>query len=777
MRYKIVKQPDEMNCGVACLAMICAYYGIDKISLATIREFAQTDREGNSMFSLKCAAEKLHLNVNAYEAEEEDLLNEEIKLPAIIHTVVDGLYEHYMVLFEFNKNGAVLGDPAIGQIFMKREDLKNIWTGQIMTFEPTENFQENKKYKRDYKMVISLILKYKKYLIELFFISIIISGISIIAVKFYSYLVDNVIPDNNLQLLFQLLLITMGIYIFVVIINWIKLKITIKFNQKLDKELIINIYNRMTNLPMKFFSSRTSGDLASRFEDGDAIRTIITDFTLNFVIDSIFAIISLIAILIYHGWQIAVLTLIMSEIIILIQYFFKNKMIEQTSKSMRASTDVYSFANASFLGSETIKSYNAENTIESTMSKKYKNYQDVVYKNVKFVQIQNDLVSTIVEISNLFMLSVLGILVMNGQVSVGDMMFLYILIDYVTAPISYLCDMQDKIYETSASLERLDDVFKTTTEKEINQNRQNINDKIENIEFKDVTFQYGFRNPILQNISFDVKKGESIGIIGSSGSGKTTLIKLILNFYGATKGAIYINDKDINQITTSSLRRKIAYVSQNDFWFQDTIFNNLTIGNRSVSAEQVNKILEMVQMKEYVDQKPYGLNTMIEEGGNNFSTGQKQRLSLAKALLTNPDVLILDESTSNLDAKTEETIILKKYPYQISGGQKQRISIARALTKNLDILILDDSVSAVDTKTEETIINTLSKEQDKIKIIIAHRLNTLSKCDKIISIKDGSIVELGTPQELIKNKGMFFELWNTQNQAINIEKNNKKREN
>lgn len=723
MKYKIVKQPDEKNCGVACLAMICAYYGIDNISLAVIRDFAKTDREGNSMFSLKIAAEKLHLKSEAYEADKKDLLSKDIKFPAIIHTIVDGLYQHYMVIFKADNKSVILGDPANGQITMKWENFLNIWTGEVMTFEVGENFQENKKYKKNCKFIISIILKHKKYLIALFIVSAIISGISILTAGAYSYLVDRVIPDNNLKLLFQLILVTIGIYIFTVVINAIKLKLTIKFNKKLDKELIINIYNRITNLPMSFFSSRTAGDLSSRFEDGNLIRSLITDFTLNFIIDLVYAIIAIITICINNSWQVIVLTLIMIELVILIQYIFKNKMLEHTRKSINASTEVYSYANASFMGSETIKSYNSETLVENTMNNKYKIYQDNLYKTQTISQIQDSLVGTIVQISNIFMLAVLGVLVMNGKISIGNLMYLYTLIQYITEPVDYLVSMQDEIYETKAALERLDDVFRTTTEKQINKSRRNINGKIENIKFNNVTFQYGMRDPILTDVSFEVKKGESLGVIGTSGSGKTTLIKLILNFYEVNSGEILINGVNINKWTTSSIRRKMAYVSQNDFWFQDTIFNNLTIGNREATSEQVNKVLESVQMREYIESKPYGLNTILEEGATNLSTGEKQRLSLAKALITNPDVLVLDESTSNLDADTEEFIV-----------------------------------------------NSLSHEKDKIKIVIAHRLNTLVKCDKVIAIGAGKIVEAGTPEELINKKGIFYALWKAQNQLFNMGK-------
>lgn len=722
MKYKIVKQPDEMNCGVACLAMICAYHGVDKMSLAVIREFAKTDREGNSIYSLKVAGEKLNMITKAYSAEKEELYKEPIKKPIIVHTIADGLYQHYMVLFEANEKKVVLGDPATGLVTMKMEDFEKIWTGKLITFEPTEFFMENKKYKRDFKIIIKLILKYKKYLIGLAILSAIISAISIVTSRFYQYLIDDVLPDNNLKLLAQLLLVTSGIYIFTVVMNWIKLKVTIKFNKSLDKELIINIYNRITHLPMEFFSSRTAGDLSTRFEDGDELRSIVTDFSLDFVIDFIYAIIALITILIMGGWEIIVITLLVEEVTLLIQKVFKNKMIEQGKEMIRASTEVQSFANQSFSASETIKSYNSEQLIEAKMADRYKVYQDKMYGNQQFSQIQASLMSTFSEVSNLLMLSILGILVMQGQITLGNFMYLYTLASYITAPIDYLVGIQDQIYSTNAVLERLDDVFRTTTEEELDKKKQNIDTTIEKLEFDNVTFSYGLRKPVLTNINFEVKKGESIGVIGESGCGKTTLIKLILKFYEVNEGEIRINDKNINDITSASLRRKIAYVSQNDFWFQDTIYNNLTIGKPHATKEEVEKILESVKMKKFIENKQYGLNTILEEGATNLSSGERQRLSIAKALITRPEILILDESTSNLDAETEEFIV-----------------------------------------------NSLATEKDKMKIVIAHRLNTLAKCNKIIAIKDGNIVEAGTPKQLIEQKGMFYQLWNIQNQALRLE--------
>ena len=175
----------------------------------------------------------------------------------------------------------------------------------------------------------------------------------------------------------------------------------------------------------------------------------------------------------------------------------------------------------------------------------------------------------------------------------------------------------------------------------------------------------------------------------------------------------------MNEYTRSSVRQKMAYVSQNDYWFQDTIYNNLTIGKEKASEKELDKVCQMVKMEKYVEDSPYGYNSMIEEGGINLSSGQNQRFSIEKALITEPDVLILDESTANLDASTEEYVV-----EQLRG------------------------------------------EQDKIKIIVAHRLNTLVHCNKIISMQDGVIVEAGTPQELLKQDGMFKQLWEIQNKVF-----------
>ena len=723
MKYKVIRQPDEMECGVACLAMIITAHGIKNISLAAIRNFAQTDREGNSIYSLVVAAEKLHMKASAFSCTKKTLLTDKVKYPMIVHTVVDGQYNHYMVLFEANKRGVILGDPARGLIQLQWKDFEEIWTKKIILLEPTENFDENKKYKRDYKMIIGLIFKFKKQLIILAMFTGIITGISAISTQFYAYLLDTIVPNNNLELLLKAILLVCGIFFLTAELNLLKRKFSVKFDKALDKELIINIYDRMQNLPLSFFSSRTNGDIMARYQDGDSLRSIITGFSLDFVADFAYAIWAII-LLLKTNWQMCVVAVVIQELMMIMQHFFKKKMETQNKELMKTSVDVNEFVTASFNASETVKNYNAEKLMEEEMQKRYTKYQNAKYKNDISSEMQSNFMSIINDVGSTIMLGILGVYAISGDITVGELVKAYMYVGYIFAPVSYIIGMKNQMYETNVVLERLSDVFNTATEEELDKKKRNLPKHIENIEFNNVTFRYGMREPVLKNINFKVEKGESIGIIGESGCGKTTLIKLILGFYPVNGGEILINGENINNWTSSSLRQKMAYVSQNDFWFKDTIFNNITIGNRKATTEDMDRIFSVVRMEDFINKTSKGYNTIIEEGATNLSSGEKQRLSIAKALITNPDVLILDESTSNLDASTEEFVVEK-----------------------------------------------LRGEKDKIKIIIAHRLNTLAHCNKIIAIQGGEVVEAGTPQELLKQKGIFYNLWSIQNKVFTATSN------
>ena len=414
MKYKVYMQPDEMACGITCLATICAYYGVKNISISVIRNFAQTDREGNTIFSLKQAAEKLNMESKAFSCNKEALLSDKVKFPIIVHTLVDGMYNHYMVLFEADDEGVILGDPANGQVEMNWEDFDKIWTKRILTFTPTENFQENKKYKRNYKYIVNLIFQFKKQLIVMAIFTGVISGTSAITTQFYSYLIDNIVPENSLEMLVKSILGVCGIFLLTVQLNLMKQKYSIKFNREMDKELIVKIYNRIINLPMSFFSTRTSGDISARYQDGDQLRSIITGFSLDFISIFGYSIWALVLLLSYN-WQICVIALLMQELMMLVQAIYKKRLEKQMKDMMKTSVDLNSFVYESFSANETVKSYNAEKTMENGMHERFAKYQDVKYKSEMFNQVQGNIISTIQNVGDIFMLGILGLFAMSRK--------------------------------------------------------------------------------------------------------------------------------------------------------------------------------------------------------------------------------------------------------------------------------------------------------------------------------------------------------------------------
>ena len=306
--------------------------------------------------------------------------------------------------------------------------------------------------------------------------------------------------------------------------------------------------------------------------------------------------------------------------------------------------------------------------------------------------------------------------VINGKLTLGEMMVFNTLLGYFTEPVKNLIGLQPTIQTAMVSADRLGEVI----DLDIEQKDERIipNNLKGDIEIKNLDFRYGTREQILKNINIKIKKGEKIALVGESGSGKTTLAKLFLKFFDFEKGEININDFNIKDIDITFLREKISYISQDIFLFNNTIKENLIL-NETIKMEEVIEMAKKINAYDFINQLPQRFNYVIEENGANLSMGQKQRLSILRALLKKPDILIMDEATSNLDTITE--------------------NIIQNTLNNLDM--------------EMTII------------IIAHRLSTIRMCDRIYVLDKGEIIESGTHEELVNMKGKYYKLLKEQERS------------
>lgn len=392
------------------------------------------------------------------------------------------------------------------------------------------------------------------------------------------------------------------------------------------------------------------------------------------------------------------------------------KPIELSNREvMENNAMVESYLKESIDGIETVKSLCADGYVKDTINNKFFSLVNAAVKNSIISISQNILAFTVEQIGIVVILWVGIAMVIAGQVSIGSLFTFYILLGYFTNPVRNLIELQPTIQSAFVAADRLHDVL--DLEAEIKFETGLMQFPIASVWKMDgVSFRYGNNKLVLRNINLSIRSGERIAIVGESGCGKTTLVKLLLRFYEPESGAIMVNDKDISLIDILTLRKNVAYISADTFLFADTILNNLKLGNLELSEEDIIYACQISKAHEFIEKLPMGYQTVLDENGANLSSGQKQRLAIARAILQKPQLLIMDEATSNLDTITENAIR----------------SSMDSLSKNISV------------------------------ITIAHRLSTVKKCDCIYVMKNGEIVESGTHEVLLETGTLYPELWNNQ---------------
>lgn len=486
--------------------------------------------------------------------------------------------------------------------------------------------------------------------------------------------------------------------------------------QKLDIPFILGYYEHVLGLPMNFFGTRKVGEIVSRFTDASKIRDAISSATLTIMIDSLMAIVGG-AVLYAQNSTLFVIAVIVVALYGVIVFAFKNPVKKINEKQMEDNAQVTSYLVETLNGIETVKAFHAEDKAQAKTDRLFVKLLKSVFKGGIIMNAQQTLTSAISTIGGTVILWVGVVNVLNGNMTLGSLITFNALLAYFLAPVKNLINLQPTMQTTIVAAERLAEILDLELEKTQNESRTlapeslNLPIRIENLDFR-----YGTRRLVLENINMTINAGEKIALVGESGSGKTTLSKLLMNFYPWEKGEIFIGDYNLKDINLEALRNRIAYISQDIFLFSGTIKENLELGNEDATMEDIIEACHLSKADEFINNMPLRYETMLEENGANLSGGQKQRLAIARALLKKPDILIMDEATSNLDSITEKAI--------------------------------------------EKTINSLSRNITTI--IIAHRLSTIMRCDKIFVMEQGKFIEQGTHSELIARKGRYYDLWKDQ---------------
>lgn len=713
-KYICIKQHDQKDCGVACLATVSKTYGL-KLQLSKIRDISGTDSYGNNVYGLVKAAETLGFSAKAIKGTRENLLTE-FPLPAIANVLTEDGLQHYVVIHKIDKKKVIIADPAKGIRRLSFDEFAGMWTGYLIVLKPSEVFEKKNEMRGVFTRFFKMLLPQKTLMINVFLMSIVLTIFGIIGSFYFKFLMDEIIPYGLEHTLHIVSIAFVGLYLLRIILDAFRSHLLMYLSIRLDIPLMLGYYGHVTKLPLNFFATRQIGEITSRFQDASVIKDTVSGAALTIILDSLMVIFG--GIMLYTiNPTMFLITVIIAMLYAVLVYGFIKPIKKIQRESMEQGSKVSSYLIESIHGVETIKAFNAERDAELETEQRYVKSTLIGKKGAIIGNIQGSLIGVVEALGGLFILWYGALMVIRGEITLGQLLTFNALLAYFLSPLKNLIGLQQQIQTAVVAAERLSEIIDLDLEYEDNEHKKyQLNHIKGDINIKNIDFRYGTRRLVINQLSLEIKQGETIAIVGESGSGKTTLAKLLLNLYTLEKGEILVDSMPIESIDKSSLRQHIGYVSQDVFLFSGTVEENLFLGAAEVNFEEMRRVSKLLKIDDFIDALPKKYKSPLIEGGANLSGGQKQRLAIARALLKNPKILILDEATSNLDAHTEEVIT-----------------------------------------------NVLTNEyKDLTSIVIAHRLSTIRRADKIAVMENGQIVEFGTHHDLINKKEKYYALWMSQ---------------
>lgn len=724
-RYYCVKQYDITDCGAACLATISKHYGF-QTTITKIREIAGTDKQGTNAYGVIKAAEQLGFTAKGVKGDKNSLYSE-FPLPCIAHMIVDGSLLHYVVIHKITKKLIIIADPAKGVVKLTPEEFFGekteegkppayLWSGVLILMVPDQSFEKGDETQGLFQRFFHLLIPQKRIIIHVFIASLLITILGILGSFYFKVMIDDILPAGLIKTLQILSIGIILLNLFKVLLNAFRSHLLLYLSQKLDIALIFGYYRHVLKLPMNFFGTRKVGEIISRFSDASKVRDTISGATLTIMIDTLMAIAGGVILFLQNGYMFIV-TIIVVVLYLIIVFSFNRWYRKLNQLQMENNAQLTSYMVEALNGIQTIKAYNAERKVNLETETKFIKLLRSVFKLSWVGNLQGSLVNFVELTGGVVVLWVGAYNVIKGHLTVGQLITYNSLLAYFLDPVKNLINLQPQMQTAIVAADRLGEILDLKPERSANEDKKiaakNLNG---DIWIKNVTFRYGTRRNVLEHISMHIKQGERIALVGESGSGKTTLVKLLLNLYSPEEGDILINNNNIKDIQLDCLREKIAYIPQETFLFSGSIMENLILGLDDVTVEEVIEASKKAQAHDFINELPLRYDTRLEENGANLSGGQRQRLAITRAILKKPDILILDEATSNLDTITERAI--------------------------------------------ECTIQDYSK--GIITIIIAHRLSTIKRCDMIYIMEKGRIVEMGNHEELIGFDSKYLKFWEQQ---------------
>ncbi|MBE9251205.1 peptidase domain-containing ABC transporter [Dolichospermum sp. LEGE 00240] len=658
MKYKLVQQHSEEDCGAACLASIAKHYG-QTFTISRIREAVGTGQFGTTLLGLKRGAEILGFKANPVKTSPEilDKINE-APLPAIIHWKGN----HWVVLYGKKGKKFLIADPAVGLRYLSKQDVEAAWTDWLLLLvepDPIRFFDQKQDKVGGFWRFFQRVWIYRGILFQALPLNLVLGLLSLASPFLLQILTDDVLVRGDTKLLTTVVISVVVMNIISHSLSFVQSNLIAHFAQRMQLGLVLEFGRQILRLPLTYYETRRSGEVVSRLRDIDQINQLIAQVVVGLPSQFFIAVISLFLML-FYSWKLTSAALVISVVMTISTFIFQPTLQQKTNELLVTESETQGVLVETFKGALTLKTTTSGRQFWDELQNRFNRLARLTFQTMQIGIINNTFSGFVSSIGSVILLWFGGYLVINPSenLSIGQLLAFNSMNGNFIGLISTVINFVDEFTRAKTAVRRLTEVIDATPEDDDNGKKPfaTISENADII-CTNINFHYPGRIDLLEDFSLTIPGGKNIALIGKSGCGKSTLSKLISGLYKLQSGNIQIGIYNLQDLALESLRQQVVLVPQDAHFWNRSIVENFRLGAPYVSFEQIVKACQIAGADEFISKMPETYQTILGEFGANISGGQRQRLAIARAIVTDPAILILDESTGGLDPVSEAQVL------------------------------------------------------------------------------------------------------------------------